>query len=107
MTPHRVTRFLIVGAGEAGRRVAEIMGRHEEGGLQPVAFIDDDPAKLGTTILGLPVFGDRTRIPAAIREFKVDEILIALPSAGGPVIRGIVGYCESERVRFRIVPGIW
>lgn len=107
MSPNRITRVLIIGAGEAGRRVAEIMGRHEEAGLQALAFIDDDPAKAGTTVLGLPVFGDRSTIPAAIRELKIDEILIAMPSASGQDIRGVVAYCESARVKFRVVPGIW
>jgi len=83
------------------------MLRHADSGLVPVGFIDDDPAKIGTTVAGLPVAGDRSRIHDAIAQLAADEILIALPSASGAAVRGIIRWCESERVRFRVVPGIW
>ncbi|HEX7880140.1 MAG TPA: polysaccharide biosynthesis protein, partial [Candidatus Eisenbacteria bacterium] len=107
MTRTNVTRFLIIGAGDAGRMAAEEMLRHADSGLVPVGFIDDDPAKIGTTVAGLPVAGDRSRIHDAIATLSADEILIALPSASGAAVRGIIRWCESERVRFRVVPGIW
>jgi len=56
---------------------------------------------------GLPVFGDRSRIHDAIQALTADEILIALPTASGEAVRGIIRWCEKERVRFRVVPGIW
>ena len=107
MNPKITTRFLIIGAGDAGRMAADEMLRHAESGLEPVGFIDDDAAKVGTSVSGLPVFGDRSRIHDAIQAFSADEILIALPSAGGEAVRGIIRWCEKERVRFRVVPGIW
>jgi FlaA1/EpsC-like NDP-sugar epimerase len=107
MTRTNPTRFLIIGAGDAGRMAAEEMLRHAESGLVPVGFIDDDPAKVGTTVAGLPVAGDRSRIHDAIAALGADEILIALPSASGAAIRGIVRWCETERLKFRVVPGIW
>jgi FlaA1/EpsC-like NDP-sugar epimerase len=107
MTPHGTTRFLIIGAGDAGRMAAGEMLRHADSGLVPVGFIDDDPAKRGTTVAGLPVFGDRSTIHEAVKALGADEILIALPSASGGAIRGIIQYCDRERIRFRVVPGIF
>jgi FlaA1/EpsC-like NDP-sugar epimerase len=78
-----------------------------EAGFLPVAFIDDDPAKRGTSVEGIPVIGGRGEIPEALRRTGADEILIALPSLGGTVIREIIDVCRSERAAFRIVPGIW
>jgi FlaA1/EpsC-like NDP-sugar epimerase len=78
-----------------------------QAGFVPVAFVDDDPAKLGTRIEGLPVLGDRSAIPRILRETGADEILIALPSLHGAVIREVIAVCRSERVSFRVVPGIW
>ena len=100
-------KFLIVGAGEAGRMAAEEMRRHPDQGLVPVGFIDDDRAKAGRSVAGVPVVGTRADIPRALRETGADELLIALPSASGAIVRQIVQFCETERVRFRIVPGIW
>jgi len=107
MNPKNTTRFLIIGAGDAGRMAADEMRRHAESGLVPVGFIDDDAAKVGTSVAGLPVFGDRSRIHDAIQALTADEILIALPTASGEAVRGIIRWCEKERVRFRVVPGIW
>jgi FlaA1/EpsC-like NDP-sugar epimerase len=76
-------------------------------GFLPVAFVDDDPARVGTDVEGLPVAGGRGDIPRILHETGADEILIALPSVHGPVIREIIGVCRDARVRFRIVPGIW
>jgi FlaA1/EpsC-like NDP-sugar epimerase len=83
------------------------MRAHPGSGLIPVGFIDDDPAKQGTRIDDLPVMGGRDEIPRALTRSGADEILIALPSVHGAVIRQIVETCRAHRVRFRIVPGIW
>jgi FlaA1/EpsC-like NDP-sugar epimerase len=107
MTEKRLIRFLIIGAGDAGRMAAAEMQRHAEYGFVPAGFIDDDEEKLGTSVSGVPVIGTRADIPRAIGEVQADELLIALPSASGAAIRGIIHYCETERVRFRVVPGIW
>ena len=101
------TRFLVVGAGSAGRMAVRAMRERPEARYVPVAFIDDDPAKQGTLIEGIPVAGRRDAIPRALADTGADEILIALPSLHGGVIRDIVAVCRSLRVRFRIVPGIW
>jgi len=101
------SRLLVVGAGSAGRMVVAEMRRRAEAGLVPVGFIDDDPAKIGTLVSGLPVIGGRDAIPRAIRDTGAEEILIALPSVHGAVIRDIMATCRSLRVAFRIVPGIW
>ncbi len=55
-------RVLIVGAGDAGDMIVREMRRG--GGYQPIAFIDDDPAKVGRTIHGVTVLGTRDDLPA-------------------------------------------
>lgn len=100
-------KVLVVGAGSAGRMAVSEMLRVPGAGFVPVAFIDDDPAKQGTKIEGIPVVGGREAIPEALVKTGADEIIIALPSVHGGVVRDIVATCRSMRVRFRIVPGIW
>jgi FlaA1/EpsC-like NDP-sugar epimerase len=101
------SRILVVGAGSAGTMAVREILAHPEAGYRPVGFIDDDPAKAGTTVEGVPVLGGRGTIPGALQSTGADEILIALPSLHGAVIREIIETCRNERVRFRIVPGIW
>lgn len=103
----REIRVLIVGAGSAGTMAVREIAGHPEFGYRPVGFIDDDPAKQGKNIEGIPVMGGRDSIPSVLAATGADEILIALPSLHGAVIRDIVETCRSERIRFRIVPGVW
>lgn len=97
-------RVLVIGAGEAGTLAAREMLRHAESGLIPVGFLDDDPAKQHMRLLGVPVLGVLEDLPRIVRSRQVDEVLIAIPSASGQVIRRIVELCRLAQVPYRIVP---
>ncbi len=98
-------RVLIIGAGSAGRAlVAEIQTKNLP--VQPVAFLDDDPALQDQLIGGLLVVGGAEDLPRVVGEIGVDEILLAIPSAGGPLIRRMVLLARKAGKPLRIVPGL-
>jgi FlaA1/EpsC-like NDP-sugar epimerase len=99
-------RILIAGAGTAGRMALGEIRRHPESGLEPVGFVDDDPALAGGRIEDLPVLGTLDALADIARQHQIHEVLIAIPSARGPVVRRIVGACARARVGSRIVPGL-
>jgi Undecaprenyl-phosphate galactose phosphotransferase WbaP len=70
---------LILGAGRTGERVVEILKAERDIGMVPVAFLDDDPRKIGTTVLGLPVLGPIS-MAFELRE-DVNTVVVALPSS--------------------------
>ena len=98
-------KVLVVGAGSAGRMAVSEMLRVPAAGFLPVAFIDDDPAKQGTEIEGIQVLGGRDAIPAALVETGANEIIVALPSVHGRVIRDIVAidFFTVPTATFRIL----
>ena len=100
-------RVLIVGAGEAGAMVAREMLRHPEAGLEPVGFLDDDSNKRGQTIAGVRVVGTLKDLPRAARALEADEVLVAIPSAPGSVVRKVVELARAVGVQYRILPGIY
>lgn len=100
-------RVLIAGAGESGNMAAREMFRHPEAGMQPVAFLDDDKSKHGQKFLGIPVVGTINNMERAVSEFKIDEILIAMPSESGEVIRRVVDEARKTNAKYRIVPSIY
>ncbi len=100
-------RALIVGAGAAGRMVAEEMRLRPEYGYRAVGFLDDDPGKIGCEISGIPVVGSISDLVANVKTQDINEIVIAMPSASGHTIREVVGLCEEACTSFKIVPGIW
>lgn len=101
----RARRVLIVGAGEAGNQLAREMRRIPTG-YYPVGFIDDDPAKWGTSLQGVAVLGPTSELaPIASRE-GVQELIIALPSATPADLRRVVERCEATELPFKVLPGI-
>ena len=97
-------RVLIVGAGQAGEMLARELVRTPGFGYKPVAFVDDDPDKLGSEIHGVRVFGGCDRIPKVAAERRIEFILLAVPTAGSRALRRIVGLCEQTGAQLRMLP---
>jgi FlaA1/EpsC-like NDP-sugar epimerase len=100
-------RVLIVGAGEAGVMVAREMQRNPHVGLRPVGFVDDDRKKANKEIHGLKVLGSIPQMGSVIQARHVDEVVIAIPTAGGRTVRDVVERCHGLGVPSRVVPGIY
>ena len=97
-------RLLIIGAGDAGEKFLREILDNPRVHYEPVGFLDDDPRKAGKAIHGVPVLGavgDIEDLPVAY-----DEILIAIPSARGDVMRRVVEACEKTGKRYRTIPKI-
>lgn len=63
-------RVMIIGAGAAGSMTIKEMKLHPEMRYKPVALIDIDERKIGTSIGGVKVFGNRNRIKDIVKEEK-------------------------------------
>ncbi len=98
---------LVIGAGDAGRMIVREMQANPRLGMIPVGFVDDDPRKQGLRIHGVPVLGDRRRIAELAREYQAGQVVIAMPTAPGKVIREIVETCAQAGLPVRTVPGIY
>ena len=98
-------RVVVIGAGEAGGALVGQMLRLPWG-YNPVAYLDDDPLKLGTSLHGLNVVGDTSCVRSVIDEFEIDELVLSLPSASAADLRRIVESCEETNLPIKILPGI-
>ena len=102
----RRDRVLIVGAGNAGVSLVQEMQRNRQLGLDPVAFIDDDPQKINLHIRRIPVVGNRYKIPEVVHSLHIRKVIIAMPTAPGQVIREIVDICQANDLKTSTLPGI-
>lgn len=98
---------LVMGAGSAGSMMVRELRQNPQLGMEVVGFLDDDPAKQHVHIHGVPVLGNRYSIPKIVLEHNVRQVIIAMPTAPGKVIREIVDICEHVGVQTRIIPGIY
>lgn len=100
-------KVLVVGAGDAGVLVVKELLRRENPTQFPVGFLDDDPQKLKTKIMGLPVLGNRKDLVQVVKENEIAEVLIAMPTAAGQVIKDIAEDCRRVKVPVRTLPRIY
>lgn len=99
-------RTLVVGAGGAGSSIVRELKRDPQIELKPVGFVDDDPRKQGVRIHGVKVLGSLDRLPELVRDRDIDCVLIAIPSAGGPLVQKVISLCRECAVEFKILPSI-
>jgi FlaA1/EpsC-like NDP-sugar epimerase len=71
-----------------------------------VGFLDDDLAKIGKKIHGIPVLGKISDIKRVARKSSADEALIAIPSATSEQMREILTHCRKSGIKFKTIPGI-
>ena len=102
----RLKRLLIVGAGNAGEALLRDIHRESHAQHEVIGFIDDDPAKQGSTIHGISVIGTVERLPKICADRNVEEIAIAMPSASHRELRRVIQVCEGTKIRFRTVPSL-
>jgi FlaA1/EpsC-like NDP-sugar epimerase len=100
-------RTLIVGAGDAGEQLLRSMLKSSNTNYLPIGFVDDDPAKQGTSIQGVKVLGTREEIPQLVGDHDIEELLIAIPSSSPKVIKETVELGRRARVKsMKILPDI-
>jgi len=107
MRARQGSRVLIVGGGEAGRLIAHELRRHPELNTVPVAFADDDPAKKGMYVAGLPVLADKGNLCRVVEEKGVDQIIVAMPSASRQAVSEWVRLCARTKATLRMLPGLY
>jgi exopolysaccharide biosynthesis polyprenyl glycosylphosphotransferase len=106
-----IERVLIHGAGGTGRRVFSVLARSPKLGLEPIAFIDDDPAKAGATVFEIGYERRRSALvlpgplsSELITRYKVDLLIIAVPSIGRDRFLPIVEETFKTKARVSFVP---
>ncbi len=100
-------RALIVGAGAAGEMILREVRANPQLGFSPVAFVDDDPRKLYHRLNDLPVLGPLSETRRIIERYRIGELLIALPTAPGRVVRSVVRAAMDAGIPARTVPGLF
>ena len=93
---------LIVGAGEAGAWAINVCKSNESYG-HPVAAVDDDPAKFGQTIHGVPVRGTLEQIPQICEKYNIHSIVIAIPTLRGSRLNHVIDLCVSTHCAVQIL----
>ncbi len=99
-------RIIVFGAGAAGSQLVQSLHRQPGAEYQPVAFLDDDPAKRRLRVFGVPVLGDRTRMAEAAAQTGATVCVIAIARPSGPAIRELTAEAERCGLVPKVIPSI-
>lgn len=102
----KVRRVGVLGAGDAGAQfVKETLSRPSLG-LRPIFFLDDDPRKHQQQLYGVPVYGPPEMLTQIVADHKLDNVVLAMPSAPARRVREIYKLCADLGLKVEIIPSI-
>jgi UDP-N-acetylglucosamine 4,6-dehydratase len=96
-------RVVIYGAGSAGIQLASALRVSNE--IKPVAFLDSNKSLHGTYLGGMKILHPK-KLEKLVLKGKVDEVLIAIPSASKSILRSLLKEIEGYSLKVRILPGL-
>ena len=103
----RKQNYMLIGAGAAGQMILKDVQKAQEINGRVLCIIDDNPNKWGRYIDGVLVIGGRDEIMTAVHRYRIDRILLAIPSAGAEVRRDILNICKESGCELKILPSVY
>ncbi len=98
---------MLIGAGDAGHALAQEFVNSNFVRDNLVCVIDDNPVKRNKHLCGVPIVGDRSNIPAAVRKYKIHKIIFAIPSCPAKTRKEILDICTTTGCEVQMLPGIY
>jgi len=102
-----VARTMIIGAGEAGSMIIQEIKTSQYLNRRIVCVVDDNPSKKGKYIHGIKIVGSRDEIKKYVEKYKIDEIIIAIPSATSKETKEILRICNETTCKLKVLPGMY
>jgi len=106
LSGHNLQRILIIGAGVLGREITQKLLAHRDLGFEIVGFLDDDPGKVDSEILGIPVLGTLRQAEEIVASLSIDHVYVALPIEAYRKTLQILQRMGNEIVDIKLVPDI-
>lgn len=99
-------RIMIIGGGAAGQAVIKELLSNRSFHVKVCCVIDDSPNKWGRMLEGIPIVGDRNDILAAVKKYKINRIIYAIPATTGKNRKDILNICKETNCRLQTVPSV-
>lgn len=96
-------RTMIIGAGFTAKAILEELVR-KNSFYKPCCVIDDDVAKIGRVLYGVPVVGNTNEIAKFAKRYDIEVIIFAIPSMTEQSRKSILNSCMSTKCELKILP---
>lgn len=101
------SRVMLIGAGAAANAILKEIEASQYLNLTVGCIIDDNPGCHGKLMRGVPIVGGRDYIVEACKQYAIDEIIFAIPSAGTKTRKEILEICKESGCKLRALPGVY
>ena len=99
-------RTLLIGGGSAASILIQETQRITHGSRVIICIVDDNVNKKGKYLRNIPIVGTREDIPTVVKRYKIDEIIIAIPSATSKMVKELLEICHETDAKVKILPAI-
>ncbi len=96
----------MIGAGDAAEKVLREIHDNNQLPYRAIGMVDDDPAKTGLKLHGVPVLGLIDDLQEHVRRIGAQEILIATVVVNKSQMRRFVTLCQRTQLPFKVLPNI-
>lgn len=103
----KLDRIMIIGAGRSGATVLREFQTSSHSQGKVICMLDRDPKKIGKYIHGVKVVNNCEHIPEMVEKFRIDQIVLAIPTATNAEKRDIIDACQTTNCKLHIVPAIY
>ena len=101
------TRTLLIGGGNAGAMILREFQTSVKSTNDVVCIVDDDFGKRGSYLRGIKIVGNRKDIQAIVEKYRIEEIVLAIPTASAKDKREILQLCQQTKCRLKTIPGLF
>ncbi len=98
---------MIIGGGSAGYMIAREMKSSKHLANRVDCIVDDNPSKIGSYLMGIPVVGSSDHIAEFVEQYGIQEIIIAIPSLSRQERKDLINRCNQTGCKIRTLPAIF
>ena len=102
-----MSRIMVIGAGAAGQVLIKELQNSSHLDSEVCCVIDDNPAKKGRMLEGVPIVGNRNDIINKAKEYGINHIIYAIPKTSAQNRKEILNICKETNCRLQALPGIY
>jgi len=100
-------KILIIGSGNRARRLADALLRKAEQGIHIIGYLDPETARVDQRLRGAPVIGTVDEIPSVLKNYVVDEVIVATPRAMIAHLEKVTRACEEEGIKVSLMADLF
>ena len=92
----------IIGAGSIGSILADELLCNAKSTYEPLCFVDRDEQKIGAKVKGLPVFKNDETVIEKLKNFRISNVIVALPKITAEDSDYIINFYTRAGLRVKI-----